>query len=271
MFYRAFIIFFFGSLAVICGCDSQLQQGQASEPIWQKVKMRDLRPSEQSQPEGYALKTINLNLYTFEVEAGNIDSLDAIWQELSDKSLNYHSEASMEHNSLRVGFGEGQMWRSIAARLQSAEARQAEMTSVLLRDGGSNFAMAATFKEPSAVYYLDEAGSLEKAELGRGGLYFYIRAQKIAGARGVARVQVMPIFSASAQPRDRTTPIQLAMSRKFSDLAFEVEQMSPGQFVVIGPEGKAMGDLTITGALFSDEQGYHRLKVYVLACISIKD
>ncbi|MHC4157853.1 MAG: hypothetical protein ACYSSO_02120, partial [Planctomycetota bacterium] len=82
--FRAFqIVVFSCTIALLTGCN-----GSEERPIWEDVKIGDIAPTTGTQRQGVQLlKTINFNVFVFEIPADKISVLDSIWRMLYTKPL----------------------------------------------------------------------------------------------------------------------------------------------------------------------------------------
>ena len=92
---------------------------------------------------------------------------------------------------------------------------------------------------------------MEGESLGPGRLALRIGAGKITGARGVCSVSVSPVF---VPPMTSSIP-QLAARAKADEFVFSATgfglRMSPGDFLLLGPEKYSHGQMTLSGYFFS--------------------
>ncbi|MDH4241660.1 MAG: hypothetical protein OEW48_19040 [Phycisphaerae bacterium] len=243
---RIFQIAFLTSLALLLtGCRSP-----AEEPIWERVKITDLVSSDGSeQVNRQRLETINFNVYIYEIPSDNIGTLEEIWPMVYAQPLQFNNFESFSANSFLAGFGQIPMWSRIADLLRSADGVQVGTVSLLLPDGRSNDVAVAILDKEQAIFYFSEKRSMIKAKFEPGQFGLRIQAEKIAGSRGVCAVSVLPVFS----PLKRGSLPLLSRQEKPGDILFTATgfslKMSPGDFVLVGPE-KYNNSLTTLGGLF---------------------
>jgi len=116
---------------VLAGCNS----GGKDEPIWEQTKITDLAPAADAKDAtGKWLKTINFNIFIFDIPAENASALDGIWQGPYRKPLRFKDYDAFAANSFAVGFGQLDTWNAIADMLRSAGGERTEKISVLLTD-----------------------------------------------------------------------------------------------------------------------------------------
>lgn len=245
---------------------------EKDEPIWQQVKISDLAPpADVKHPTGQLLKTINLNVYIFEIPAENISALNYVWQMLYTKPLKFNNYDAFCANSFLVGFGQIQMWNKIANILRDAGGKKIETVSLLLPDGETNDFTIARLDKEQTIFYVSAAGSMEGATVGPGKLALRIKVEKIPGSRGVCKVNAQPVF-----PSPITSPIpQLAARAKSAEFLFTSAgfglKMSPGDFVLLGPE-KYIGHQITLGSLFFSRPGRKpTVRIFLLFCTRIID
>lgn len=250
---RVFQIAVLSGLAFwLTGCNGTKQ----NEPIWEQVKITDLAPSPSGQqPGGQLLKTINFNVYIFEIPAENISTLDDVWPMLYTRPLRFNDYAAFGANSFLAGFGQVAMWNRVAELLRSADGIQAGTISLLLADGQAQTIAVAGLGKEQTIFYTTNNGSMEGATLGPGQLGLRIKAEKIPGSRGVCKMSAVPVFS---PPRRSSIPLLSAREKSgellFSPAGFSLK-MSPGDFVLLGPEKYDSGQITLGSLFFSKPEG----------------
>jgi hypothetical protein len=236
----------------LTGCNGSKQ----NEPIWEHVKITDLAPFPSGkQPGSSLLKTINFNVYIFEIPAENISTLDDAWPMLYVQPLRFNDYDAFCANSFLAGFGQIPIWNRVAELLRAADGIQGNTISLLLPDGQSNDIAVAGLAQEQTVFYISKKGSMEGATLGPGQFGLRIKAEKIPGSRGVCKVSALPVFS---PPRRSSIPLLAAREKSwellFTSVAFSLT-MSPGDFVLLGPEKYDSGQITLGSLFFSKPEG----------------
>jgi hypothetical protein len=249
---RVFQIAFLASLALwLAGCNSTEEK-----PIWEQVKITDLEPSDNNkQLTSQLIKTINFNVYIFEIPAEDIGTLDDIWPMVYTQPLRFNNFEVFGANSFMAGFGQIPMWGNIVNLLRSANGIQTGTVSLLLPDGQSNDVAVSVLGKEQTVFYTSKNRSNERLKPGPGQLGLRIQAEKIPGSRGVCKVSVLPVFS----PLKRTSIPLLSGREKSGEFLFTsvgfILKMSPGDFVLVGPEKYDSGHTTLGSLFFSKPEG----------------
>jgi len=252
---RLFQIAVFSCLCLcLAGCDAS----EKSEPIWQNVKITDLAPSHPAKrPDSPLVKTADFAVYTFEIPAEKVEMLDDIWQMMYTQPLRFIDYDAFCANSFSVGFGRLQMWNKIADLLHAANGKKVEKTLLLLTDGRAETVVAAVLADEKTIFHISTSGAMEGVTLGPGKLAIRIKAEKIAGSRGVCSVDVQPAF---------LPPLKNPMLRRASaadtapgEFVFAAAgfglKMSPGDFFLVGPKEYSSSRITLGSAFFSKPQG----------------
>ena len=249
---RAFHIAVFGGIALLLtGCN-----GGKESPIWEQVKIRDLGTIDyNTQPDSQRLKTLNFNVHIFEIPADEIGAMDKVWPTLYTQPLRFNNPESFVASSIRIGFGQVPMWNRVANTLRSVDGIQAGTFSLLIPDGQSNDVAIAAIAQEQTVFYTSDKGTKGGIKLGRGQIGLRVQAEKIAGAREVCRGSVLPVFS----PPGRSWVPLLSAREKADEFLFESVgfrlNISPGDFVLLGPGKYDSGQTTLSGLLFSKPEG----------------
>jgi hypothetical protein len=240
------------SLAFLpAGCN-----GSEEVPIWEQVKITDLAPIDNiNQANNQRLKTINFNVYIFEIPADDISTLDKIWPTLYTQPLRFNNPEAFSASSFRVGFGQIPLWNRVASTLRSVDGIQAGTFSLLIPDGQFNDVAITAIAREQTVFYTSDKGTMEGAALGRGQVGLRIQAEKIAGARGVCKVSVLPVFS----PPGRSWIPLLSAREKTDEFLFEPVgfhlNIGPGDFIFLGPKRYDSGHTTLVSLFFGKPQG----------------
>jgi hypothetical protein len=266
---RLFQIMVLSCTAVLLiGCKTP----EKEKPIWQQVKLSDLVPSsDANHPPGRLLKTINLNIYIFEMPAENISALNDAWQMLYTQPLRFNDCEAFKANSFLVGFGQAQMLDKIVNILCDAGGKKLETVSLLLPDGETNDFTITRLNKEQTIFYISTAGSMEGATIGPGKLALRIKVEKIPGSRGVCKVNVLPVF-----PSPITSSIpQLAAQAKSAEFLFTSAgfylKMSPGDFVLLGPDKYIGHQITLGSLFFSKPKPKPTVRMFLLVCTRIID
>ena len=232
----------------LIGCNAS----EEGEPIWQRVKLGDLAPPHNGkQDESQSLKTINFNVYIFEMPAENITVLDDIWQILYTSPFQFNDYDAFCSNSFLVGFGPRAIANLIADLLRAAGGKRIQTVSVLLPDGQTNDVTIARLYRKQPIFYVSANGSTEGATIGPGKLALRIKAEKVAGLRGLCNVSAQPIFTSPV----RSAVPELAARTKFNEYPFTSAgfglKMGPGDIFFLGPEKYIDGQVTLASYFFS--------------------
>lgn len=258
-----------GCAALMLTCCSSSEK---NTPIWQDVKIANLASSDSSQPSTApwpVLKTINFDVYIFEIPAENISALDDIWQMLYIKPLQFSDYNAFKTNLFSAGFGPLRIWNKIRDSLLDAGAEKVRTVSLMLPDGQANRLFVARLDEQQTIFYSSTAGSIEAVSIGPGTLTLRITAEKIPDSPGVCRTSAQPAFS----PLIKTGASQPTHSRKTSDLLFTsagfTARTSPGDFVLLGPKKYTGNQIILADLFFSRPQPKPVIRIYLLICTAV--
>lgn len=240
----------------LIGCTGHEEE----EPVWEKVKIGDLAPYHGGKPpQARLLETINFDVHIFEIPAENINKLDDIW---SDWKIDYRRPVRFDNfyafsaNSFAVRLGQIPMWNRIHDLLLAAGGQKITEVSLLLADGEAETIAISGLDSPRTVFFTSTSGSRERANVGPGILGLQIKAEKIPGLRGACNVNACPVFSL---PIMSSSIPQLAARAKLREFPFSSAsfglQMSPGDFVFLGPKKYVSDQTTLGGLFFSKPEG----------------
>jgi len=260
------------------GCAESKQE----PPIWEKVKIGDLAPSETGNTQQVELlKMTKLDVHIFEMPAENIAEIDKIRKKLFIRPLQLKDYEAFNANSFLVRFGQVDLWRQTNQWLLGAEGRNIANISLMLADGQAQTVAIAGLDRPQTIFYTGANDSSEGANVGPGVFGLRIKAEKIPGSRGVCDLVAYPVFS---HPTESAIP-QLDTLGKlrefpFTSAAFGLK-MSPGDFVFLAPKENISDQTTLGGLFFSNPRGglffsktkapeyKPALRIFLLVCTGI--
>jgi hypothetical protein len=261
------VLFGFAGLLLV-GCSG----GEKDEPIWEQTKITDLAPSADAKDTSdKLLKTINFNIFIFDISAENTSALDGIWQMLYTKPLRFKDSDAFVANSFAVGFGQLDMWNKVSDLLRSAGGRKIEKISVLLTDDQPNDINIGRLVRRQTIFYTPKSGSSEGKTAGPGKIALRIKARKSPALRGVCDFDVVPVFL----PRISTSIPELAAREKAGEILFTScrlrAKMGLGDFILLGPQKYISRQTTLAGLLFSRQKPKPITRTYLFVCTGIID
>ncbi|MBN2455447.1 MAG: hypothetical protein JXB29_02750 [Sedimentisphaerales bacterium] len=264
IYYRVVIVL---AVAFLAGCESN----ESEKQIWEQVKFTDLTLwQEPEQADRKVLTTIDFKLYVFELPADDIAEVVEIWQRLHTSPLEFEDYQSFRENLFLAGFGQGQIWDQIRGILQDAGSRRVQTTSLMLADGLADDITIAAVDREQGFFYISK-GSGETITLGPGWLNLRVRANKIPDSRGVCNVVVSPVFVPAFRGRDENSPGPTADKiYPFTSLGLRLK-MSPGEFVLIGPERDISRKGTVASLFFRVSKPKPAARIYLFVCYRIED
>jgi len=266
----------------LCGCNEPKEE----TALWDQVKIDELVPLDSNDlPGAGILKTINLDVHVFEVPADNVDKLDKIRKRFYIRPLRLVDYQAFNANSFVVRYGKAEMWNELRGMLIAAEGQRAGKVSLMLVDKEPQTISVAAADTSGTISFAGRGGSRQRAKVGTGSLGLRIKAARIPGSRGVCDVVAYPVFSPPA--KSSIPEVQARVKQRefaFTVAAFALN-MTPGDFVYLGP-GKHISDLTDLGGLFfSNPKGSlflneasrrppelkSSVRVFLLVCTRIDD
>jgi len=232
----------------LSGCNAP----DENQPIWQNIKIGDLAPSRpDKRPGSQALKTINFNVYIFEMPAENVTALDDIWPILHTSPFRFNDYDAFKANSFSVALGQTHIWNKLNHLLYAAGAKTMQTVSLLLLNAQSNDLTVARLYAEQTIFHISSDGSMEGATIGPGKLALRIKAEKIPGLRGLCSVNVQPVFTSSLRSLIPQLPARAEPGElPFTSAAFALK-MSPGDFFFLGPEKYVDDRITLPSYFFS--------------------
>jgi len=264
---RGFRVIVFAFVIIpLAGC------GSRDKPIWQDVKLGDLRASDTAGAAlRQQLKTIDFNVYTFEMPAVGAAALDDIWPRLYSSPIAFRNKRAFDDNFFSAGFGEQAMWDDVARTLRNIGAEKTALVSLYLLDSQPNDVTAAGIYGKQHLYYTGSDGTRQASTIGPGQLVFRLQADRIPGSRGVCRLNVVPVFS----PGGVSAVPQLAERLRAAEVVFESAgfslRISPGAFVFLWPKKYLSPRANLTGRLFCADADNPVIRTYLIVCTGMVD
>jgi len=252
-------------IVLSAGCEAKKDR-----PIWEQVKIGDIAPGAAAKrPEDQAIKTIDFNIFIFDVPAENINVLDGIWPLLYTKPLEFKDAGGFRANSFMAGYGQLSIWNQIRDLLVGAGGEKTETVSLLLTDGQDRDYVISGLGAEQTVFYRSVSGPMEEAGAGPGKIVLRIRAAKRPGIRGVCDVSFLPVFV----PLPSSSIPQLAARSKTKEFRFEPvgfgTKMGPGDFIFLGPEKYSEEQVTLSGLFFSRPKRKAVFRTYLFLCARV--
>ena len=252
-----------GMILLFAGC-----QAAEEKPIWEQVKIGQLAPATGGGGLlGQLLKTIDFNVYVFEIPTGKISVLDEIWPELYSKPFHFRDRQAFNANSFSMGFGQAQMWDKIGNKLRSGGAKKVETISMLLNNAEPRDLVVSEVEKEKTIFYIAGSGPMEGVTVGPGKIALRMKAEKIDASRGVCNLEAMPVFSPRPKGRiERLSKQQDKETFLFKALGFNLK-MSPGDFLFLGPSKYSAHQATLASHFFSRGGQWPIVQVYLIICV----
>jgi hypothetical protein len=235
----------------LTGCKSRGQ----SQPPQEQIKIGDISSPESEKIVGKPIKTINFDVQIYEIPAENADKISDVWGLLNTAPLRFHNYRAFMANSFIVRFGRVRMWNRIHDMLHSEGGQKIVTVSLLLPEGQVNDIAVKALNKEQSVSFIADNNRREEAVIGPGILGLRIKAEKKPELRDVCELVAYPVFTV---PLNSSIP-QLSIRAKsreflFSSAAFGLK-MSPGDFIMLGPEKYNTMETTLDSQLFSNPEG----------------
>lgn len=266
---RLFQITTFIFISVLpAGCKGR----EENEPIWKHLKITDLAPSDSSgRASGRLLKTINFEIYVFDMPAEKIAVLDNVWPLLYTNQMQFNDYKAFGANSFRAGFGQTLMWDKIAELLRGGGAKEEESVSLLLFDGRADEVAIARLYDKQTFFYNSAGDAVEGISIGPGDIVLRIKAERIPDSKGLCLVETQPVFV----PLTKSSVPQMASHLKsreffFVSAGFKLK-MGPGDFVFLGPAEYFDHQATLGSRFFSRQGQVPIVRSYLIICARINE
>ena len=262
------IVVFTCLISAISGCNGR----QEKKPTLQGIKLGDIAPvNSNKQPEDQWLKTINLDIYFFEIPAENIGALENIWKILYTKPLQFNNQEAFLANSFVIGFGQMQIWDEVGNLLRAAGGKKIKTVSLLFSDDQPEDLSVIALNAEQDVFYISGESSMEGVTRGPGLIALRIIAKKIPTARGLCWVNATPVFTLPTEnPTPQLAAIEKAREFSFNSASFSLK-MSTGDFLFLGPDKYLSHQITLGSLFFSRPERKPVIRTFLLVCSRIVD
>ncbi len=237
---------------LLTGCDT-LEQ---NKPVWNEVSFGDLTAANNySIPRPQLLNTINFDVHIFEIPSGNVGKLNTVWNSLHTSPIRFNNYRAFNGNSFIARFGQALLLDKIEELLVSAGGQRALKISLLMSANRPNDITITGLDKQQSVHYISAEGTKETAAVGPGMLVLRIKAVKVTGSEGVCIFVAQPVFT---QPVMSSIPALAERAKLhefiFGSAAFGLK-ISPGDFVILGPQKYDSSRSTLGGLFFSKPEG----------------
>ena len=254
----SYVIFF------LVGCGAPVQK-----PIWEEMKIGDLRPARISKDKYEQFKNIHFMVYFFEIPAENIGKLDDVWPMFYTKPLKFNNYSAFSKNFFSVGYAQTSQWDKIRELLTASGGKKVESISLLIQNGQSSDIFIRRLRKPQDIFYVAETGGMEGKTLGPGKLLFRVKVEKIPEQRGVCNVSISPMFS---PPIDNAISMLASRQREgefvFDSAAFELK-MSSGDLFFLAPKKYINDNMTLPSFFFTKTQPEPVIRTILFVCTRI--
>ena len=253
---------------LLAGC---IEPGKKDKPVWEDVKLGDIGSPRVGDVRYGVQKTMNFDVYVFEIPAKNVSVLDNIWKTLYNRPLRFNDMGAFGANLFSVGFGQSRKWDRVGDMLRAAGGKKIKKVTLLLTDGQTDDLAVATLGEERTIFYVSSAGVMEGVTVGPGRVGLRMKAERIGSSRGVCRISFQPVFSSLGGKG--VWPLDVRESGGdflFESIGFELK-MSPGDFIFLGPKEYVSHQITL-GSLFFSKPGRKPVaRTFLLLCTGIVD
>jgi hypothetical protein len=247
-------------------------ESKKEKPIWEGIKIGELAPTaSKSEGEVQLLKTINFKIYILEVPDVNIGVLDAVWPILYTRPVRLNDTYAFKANLFSIGVGQMTVWSKVVGQLDAAGAKVVKTVTLLMASGKPDDLVVAALTEKRDLSYISGKDSWEAATIGPGTMGLRIKAEKIPESIGVCEVEAQPVFSpVASQPGQPMGEREECSDLLFTAVGFKL-RMSPGDFVLLGPQRYLKDQTTLGGVFFSGAERKETARSYLLICTDIID
>jgi hypothetical protein len=255
------------SCVYLCGCPQSVQETEP-DPLG-GIKITDLEPTvpDEIPPQ------IIFHIYFFEMPAANASHLAQIFGGLYQQQLYFADYRTFEKNGLLAGFGRALMLPKVAKKMSEGEAKRVMMNAVMIFDDvGDDFA-AVPINSGQTLFYTNADSNVTGVSFQDGSLVWNLRARPLGTVKGVANVQMEPVFRRNidltlarlGKKREKIEQNELGFA------GFELN-MSEEDFVLLGPSNYQSDKLTLSSLFFTGERKEEPvIRLYLIVCAEVSN
>lgn len=227
--------------------------------------MKDLSPIETVELPQRTL----FRVFVFEISIDRLLDFQQVFEPLDSESLRFVDSKAFEANNFIAAMGSAQNWQGVAAVLDKLKAERKEIKRLVIYGDSENDIVVTTLSSSQRVSFYGNNGKSVDREFLAGRFSWTIRARPTPSMRGVAQVEIRPIFRMGAD----SYISRLAQFRNLMPLdpaAFALK-MSKGDFVLLAPTRVPDNNLTLNRLLFASPEKDSVVRVYMVACLGVGD
>ena len=270
-------------------CQPDRQQQRRPGASIEGIKIGDLKPADSPKKPSQ----VRLTVFTYEMPTENASIVTDIYKTLPEIYIKFSSLKTYKTNGFNAGFGQNNIWKHVGDSLGMAMARSARTDNLIFLDSSTNEIVAGRAFQGQTFYLHKRSGQTEMVTLKDGQFLWRVKARALPERKGVALVQIQMLHKELAAIMKRL-PGQKTGETIYHDMDIKLN-MSPGDFVVIGPASEEnpqvklgdlyfqrRGDLVIPKTrdrsdkdsqgqpLYKIEKNIPLTRVYVFACMGVE-
>jgi hypothetical protein len=270
-------------IGAFCGCRPAPEE---PAPIWEHIRLGDLTPrTDGQQTQAELLASVHLDIFVIDIPLANIEQLDEVWPALSTGAIRVNNYEAFSANGLRARSGRLDDWPEVERLLTAAGGRVNMTTSAALSEDAPSDLPVAELPRGGTISFVGTDLTRETANVGIGLLVLRFEAQRVGAMRGVRQIVAHPVF---APPMAVAIP-ELQAELQDSEFHFApaalAAQMSPGDLIMLGPNGYISERSALGAMLFNEPQQVLFLdpqrrqapekkpavRIFVIVCTRIND
>jgi hypothetical protein len=276
------ILFVFSVVMLPVGCNNAQKK-----PNTEGVKIGELAPTGK-RVQQQALRTIDIEIVTYELPVDNIISMEDIWRMLKPGTLRYNDLDGFAANGLRAAMGNFAAFNKVAEIFKTANAKKLPTNSLLIADNQPQM-ITITRIPHKTISFIGRQGVVENTDVGPGIVGLQVLLRRITSNSTSSRTGKPPESDVEAQAnRPQLASIQItpvifsstegaapALAERIKENDLRIysagfsTMMKPGDFVLLSPREYNPDETTAAGRFFTRSRPEPVITVYLLVCVSI--
>ena len=240
-------------LLLLSGCQEKQQttSERPKAPI-AGIKLSDIQPEFGIQQP----TEMTIRVFTYEIPARNSMFIEELYDELSKHYLKFPDIRVFEENGFEAGFGIQKTWSVLANKLYMASAKSIITNDLLFIDTSSNDIAIDSTRQGQIFFLHKRSNQPELIKLPAGQLVWEINARALTERKGVGLVKIEAAHLKDVLPTIKKIPgYEQSGQTTFNDISIKLN-MSPGEFVVIGPKIEDNDQIRLSNLYFEREGNF---------------
>jgi len=236
------------------------------------IKLDDLAAG----PDEKEPSQIYFRVFTFELPVEQVKPLQEVFKVMSRRQIRFADRDAFDANGFLAGFGTQEDWPGLSGELDKLVARKTATRNVVVYEAAGDDVSVSLLNSTQDVAWVGEGGKVMRDAFAVGRFAWVLKAQPMESVRGVAQVEILPVYKIGTQSFFSHLA-NMRDSSPFSAASMNI-RMSPGDYVLlasggepVGADGQAIAPLTLNRLLFYPAGRPNVMQMLLVLCARIED